>query len=221
MNGSANRATWLSASGVREVVLREVARARKTGVENVLLLGEITGLRLLLINTLEPPSSRRQDDAGAVQRNAPVQKSTSAKRRRTRLPATQKGPRNSHDRHEMGPQRDHRSPASLSCVQLRSGFRLAVATPLCLYLNFAFVMSPLQRYFVPCYLETGFLGTMRRSSDYQLVTVSDRHTMPYLSLKPMCSQAPRFSRQASRSRWRFHQAAPAIRPCFPVSDGER
>ena len=54
------------------------------------------------------------------------------------------------------------------------------ATALCMYLNFAFVMTPLQRYYLPCYLETGFLGTMRQSSEYQLVTVSDRqhHARP-------------------------------------------
>jgi hypothetical protein len=38
---------------VREVVLREV-RGPEDGPGNVPLLGEITGLRLLLINTLEP-----------------------------------------------------------------------------------------------------------------------------------------------------------------------
>lgn len=54
------------------------------------------------------------------------------------------------------------------------------ATALCLYLHFAFVMSPLQRYYLPCYLETGFLSTMRQTSDYQLVTVADRqhHARP-------------------------------------------
>ncbi|QNI35863.1 type IV secretion system DNA-binding domain-containing protein [Edaphobacter albus] len=53
-------------------------------------------------------------------------------------------------------------------------------TVLCIYLHFAFAMSPLQRYYVPCYLETGFLGTMRQSSEYQLVTVADRqqHSRP-------------------------------------------
>ena len=53
-------------------------------------------------------------------------------------------------------------------------------TALCVYLQFAFVMSPLQRYYLPCYLETGFFGTMRRSSDYQLVTVADlqHHARP-------------------------------------------
>lgn len=53
-------------------------------------------------------------------------------------------------------------------------------TALCIYLHFAFVMSPLQRYYVPYYLETRFFGTMRQSSDYQLVTVADRqhHARP-------------------------------------------
>ena len=53
-------------------------------------------------------------------------------------------------------------------------------TALCMYLHFAFVMSPLQRYYLPCYLETGFLGTMRQTSEYQLVTVADRqrHARP-------------------------------------------
>jgi Type IV secretion-system coupling protein DNA-binding domain len=51
---------------------------------------------------------------------------------------------------------------------------------LCVYLHFAFAMSPLQRYYLSCYVETGFLGTMRQSSEYQLVTVADRqhHTRP-------------------------------------------
>jgi ABC-type cobalamin/Fe3+-siderophores transport system ATPase subunit len=48
------------------------------------------------------------------------------------------------------------------------------------YLHFAFVMTPLQRYYISCYLETGFLSTMRQSSEYQLVTVADRqhHARP-------------------------------------------
>jgi hypothetical protein len=55
-----------------------------------------------------------------------------------------------------------------------------VVAGLCIYLHLAFVMSPLQRYYLSCYLETGFLGTMRQSSDYQLVTVADRqhHVRP-------------------------------------------
>ena len=53
-------------------------------------------------------------------------------------------------------------------------------TALCIYLHLAFVMSPLQRYYVPCYLETAFLGTVRQTSGYQLVTVADteRHARP-------------------------------------------
>jgi len=53
-------------------------------------------------------------------------------------------------------------------------------TVLCIYLHFAFVMSPLQRYYLPCYVQTGFLSSMLQSSDYQLVTVSDRqhHARP-------------------------------------------
>ena len=35
-------------------------------------------------------------------------------------------------------------------------------------------MTPLQRYYLTPYCETGFLGTMRQSSEYQLVTVADR-----------------------------------------------
>src|ERR1700679_1688264 len=50
---------------------------------------------------------------------------------------------------------------------------LAVAG-LCVYLHLAFAMSPLQRYYLSCYVETGVLGTMRQSSEYQLVTVADR-----------------------------------------------
>jgi hypothetical protein len=55
-----------------------------------------------------------------------------------------------------------------------------VVAGLCIYLHLALVMSPLQRYYLSCYLETGFLGTMRQSSEYQLVTVADRqhHTRP-------------------------------------------
>jgi len=46
---------------------------------------------------------------------------------------------------------------------------------LCVYLHLAFAMSPLQRYYLSPYFETGLLGTVRQTSDYQLVTVADRH----------------------------------------------
>ena len=59
-------------------------------------------------------------------------------------------------------------------------FVALVVTMLCVYLHLAFVMTPLQRYYLSCYAETGFLGTMRQSSEYQLVTVADRqhHARP-------------------------------------------
>jgi hypothetical protein len=55
-----------------------------------------------------------------------------------------------------------------------------VIAGLCIYLHLAFAMTPLQRYYLSCYLETGLLSTMRQVSDYQLVTVADRqhHTRP-------------------------------------------
>lgn len=55
-----------------------------------------------------------------------------------------------------------------------------VVTGLCIYLHVAFAMTPLQRYYLSCYLETGVLSTMRQTSDYQLVTLADRqhHTRP-------------------------------------------
>jgi hypothetical protein len=53
-------------------------------------------------------------------------------------------------------------------------------TCICIYLHLAFAMTPLQRYYLSCYAETGFLGTMRPSNLYQLVTVADRqhHARP-------------------------------------------
>ena len=59
-------------------------------------------------------------------------------------------------------------------------FVALMVTVACVYLHLAFVMTPLQRYYLSCYAETGFLGTMRQSSEYQLVTVADRqrHARP-------------------------------------------
>jgi hypothetical protein len=71
-------------------------------------------------------------------------------------------------------------PPHYPVYSLGAVFVALFVTALCIYLHFAFVMSPLQRYYLPCYLETGFLGTMRQTSDYQLVTVADRqrHARP-------------------------------------------
>jgi hypothetical protein len=55
-----------------------------------------------------------------------------------------------------------------------------MAFVLCIYLHLTFAMTPLQRYYLSCYAESGFLSTVRQSSEYQLVTVADRqhHTRP-------------------------------------------
>jgi hypothetical protein len=50
-----------------------------------------------------------------------------------------------------------------------------IALGLCAYLHLAYAMTPLQRYYLSCYIETNILGTVRASSDYQLVTVADSH----------------------------------------------
>ena len=63
---------------------------------------------------------------------------------------------------------------------------------LCVYLHLAFAMSPLQRYYLSCYVEAGFLGTMRQSSEYQLLTVADRqhHTRPVTEADVMLGSTP-------------------------------
>lgn len=59
-------------------------------------------------------------------------------------------------------------------------FVAVVVAGVCTYLQFAFVMTPLQRYYLSSYVESGFLSSMRQSSKYQLVTVADRqhHARP-------------------------------------------
>jgi hypothetical protein len=61
-----------------------------------------------------------------------------------------------------------------------SVFVSLILTAVCCYLHLAFVMTPLQRYYLTCYAETGVLGTMHHTNDYQLVTVADRqlHARP-------------------------------------------
>jgi hypothetical protein len=48
-----------------------------------------------------------------------------------------------------------------------------LAAIFCIYLHMAFVMTPLQRYYLPCYIETNILGTMHPRSSYELITVAD------------------------------------------------
>lgn len=57
-----------------------------------------------------------------------------------------------------------------------------VVAGLCVYLHFAVVMTPLQRYYLTPYLETAILGSICQSSGYQLLTVADRrhHTRPVI-----------------------------------------
>jgi hypothetical protein len=50
-----------------------------------------------------------------------------------------------------------------------------IVVGLCVYLHTTYAMTPLQRYYLSCYIETNILGTVRASSDYQLVTVADSH----------------------------------------------
>jgi hypothetical protein len=50
-----------------------------------------------------------------------------------------------------------------------------IVAGLCVYLHLIFAMTPLQRYYLGCYAETGFLGTLRQSNEYQLVTVADHN----------------------------------------------
>jgi hypothetical protein len=71
-------------------------------------------------------------------------------------------------------------PPHYPVCSLGAAFVSFVVAGLCIYLHLALVMSPLQRYYFPSYLETNFLGSMRRSNEYQLVTVADRqrHTRP-------------------------------------------
>jgi hypothetical protein len=48
-----------------------------------------------------------------------------------------------------------------------------VITGLCLYLHFAYAMTPLQRFYLPYYIRTGVAGMMHRTDKYQLLAVAD------------------------------------------------
>ena len=91
-----------------------------------------------------------------------------------------KGQQNSHDRHTLGARRNHRPSAHYPVYSFGAVLVALMVTVVCVYLHLAFVMTPLQRYYLSCYAETGFIGTMRERSDYQLITVADRqrHTRP-------------------------------------------
>ncbi|MBB5316660.1 type IV secretion system DNA-binding domain-containing protein [Tunturibacter empetritectus] len=48
-----------------------------------------------------------------------------------------------------------------------------VITGLCVYLHFAYAMTPLQRFYLPYYLRTGVAGMMHKTDKYQLLSVGD------------------------------------------------
>ena len=48
-----------------------------------------------------------------------------------------------------------------------------VITGLCVYLHFAYAMTPLQRFYLPYYLRTGIAGMMHKTDKYQLLSVGD------------------------------------------------
>lgn len=54
-----------------------------------------------------------------------------------------------------------------------AAFFSLVITGLCLYLHFAYAMTPLQRFYLPYYIRTGVAGMMHRTDKYQLLTVAD------------------------------------------------
>lgn len=48
-----------------------------------------------------------------------------------------------------------------------------VITGLCVYLHFAYAMTPLQRFYLPYYLRTGIAGMMHKTDKYQLLSIGD------------------------------------------------
>lgn len=54
-----------------------------------------------------------------------------------------------------------------------AAFFSLVITGLCLYLHFAYAMTPLQRFYLPYYIRTSVEGMMHRTDKYQLLTVAD------------------------------------------------
>ena len=48
-----------------------------------------------------------------------------------------------------------------------------VITGLCVYLHFAYAMTPLQRFYLPYYVRTGIAGMMHKTDKYQLLSIGD------------------------------------------------
>jgi Type IV secretion-system coupling protein DNA-binding domain len=62
-------------------------------------------------------------------------------------------------------------------------FLALVATGFFIYVRFQFGLSPLERYYLPYYLRTELAGVTHSSSNYQLLYVSDRKSLPRTALE--------------------------------------
>jgi Type IV secretion-system coupling protein DNA-binding domain len=62
-------------------------------------------------------------------------------------------------------------------------FVALVATGLFVYVRFQFGLSPLERYYLPYYLRTELAGLTHRTSNYQLLYISDRKFRPRTALE--------------------------------------
>jgi Type IV secretion-system coupling protein DNA-binding domain len=67
-----------------------------------------------------------------------------------------------------------------------------LAAIVCIYLRVAYVMTPLQRYYLSCYIETSTLGTMHPRSSYELITVADsqHHARPVTEIDVQPGSTP-------------------------------
>jgi hypothetical protein len=67
-----------------------------------------------------------------------------------------------------------------------------LAAIVCIYLRVAFVMTPLHRYYLSCYIETSILGTMHPLSSYELITVADsqHHARPVTEMDVQSGSTP-------------------------------
>ncbi len=102
----------------------------------------------------------------------------------------------------MGPQRVlHLATARVDLYTLGAFFLALVATGFFVWLRFQFGLSPLERYYLPYYLRSETAGLMHPESQLpdalSSPTANRRAASP---LKPMCSQVPRRSSEASLCR---------------------
>jgi hypothetical protein len=60
-------------------------------------------------------------------------------------------------------------------------FLACIATGLFVYLRFTFALTPLQQFYLPCYLRTHVAGMMHKADKYQLLAVADARNRPHLA----------------------------------------